>query len=55
MTNTDSLSLITIGCILLPIGLFIDNVYIKSPILFVSILINSYAIVKSFKEKNKLK
>jgi hypothetical protein len=53
MNKTNSISLIFIGCALLPIGILLDNLYLKYPILFSSIILNVIAVVKSFKEKNR--
>jgi hypothetical protein len=46
-----SLKLMALGICLLAISLFVDNVYIKYPLLFTSIILNISAIVKSFQEK----
>jgi len=53
MNKTSSIILLFIGITLLPIGILAENIYIKYSILFTSIVINIFAVVRSFREKNK--
>jgi len=49
MKKGNSVYLLVLGCILLPIGILIKNPYL----LYSSIIINIVAIVLSFKEKKE--
>jgi hypothetical protein len=55
MKKTDSISLMLMGIGLLPIALIIGNVYLQLILLFGSIVLNFFAILRSFKEKKKHK
>ena len=46
-----SLKLMALGICLLALSFFVDNIYIKYPMLFTSIVLNIIAVVKSFREK----
>ncbi|WP_157485869.1 hypothetical protein [Flavobacterium soli] len=51
MKKKSSIYLLAFGCILLPIGILLDNRFL----LYSSIIFNIIAIVLSFKEKNEHK
>ncbi len=51
MKKTRSLPLLVLGCVLLPIAISVDNIYIHYSLLFMSIIVNIIAIIISFKEK----
>lgn len=53
MKNANSAYLLLIGCSLLCVGVLIDHFYLKMCLILASMPINIYAIVRSFKEKNK--
>ncbi|MDR6966944.1 hypothetical protein J2X31_000944 [Flavobacterium arsenatis] len=55
MKKANSISLMILGCALLPIGILTENLFVKYSTLFTSILLNIIAIVLSFKEKNENK
>ena len=46
-----SMKLMALGVCLLAISLFVENIYIKFPLLFTSIILSVVATVKSFQEK----
>ncbi len=46
-----SMKLLALGVCLLTISLFVNNIYIKFPLLFTSIVLSIIAAVKSFQEK----
>ena len=46
-----SMKFIAVGVCLLAISLFVENIYIKFPLLFTSIVLSIIAVVKSFQEK----
>ncbi|MDI1257276.1 MAG: hypothetical protein PSV16_14375 [Flavobacterium sp.] len=52
MTKASSISLMVLGVGLLVIGIYIDqNIYLKYSILFTSIVVNVFAVIRSFQEK----
>jgi len=55
MKKANSISLMVLGCVLLPIGIITENIYLKYSTLFTSMILNIIAIVMSFKEKNENK
>jgi len=55
MKRANSLLLLIVGSLLLVIGIFTTNIYLKYSILFTSIIINVVAAIVSFKEKKNNK
>lgn len=53
MKKANSIELMIMGMALLPLAYFIDNLYARSILAVASIVLNIFAIVKSFKEKKK--